>query len=336
VPLRMVIGSRAVSVERIALFTVIPVAGTLAVATLIGGGRSLITNFAEIGPVLVCVFLLLGLWQNGFRFLRWLVFGRRIGVPLGVGEGLLFYAAGCGMTLTPGRIGELLRLWLIEKRFGTPYRRSSALYVADRVSDADSYLVLFCLSLMLRQGSPGIGWAALAVIVVVNLCLFFPQPALASLAVVYRATRHGRKLLVRLRRVVRNCARLLRPSLFVPCLAMGVIGWGATPVVLVLALGRMGVDLAFPTAMTICAVASLTGGSTMLPGGGGSTEAMMVLLLRAADVPLDAAVTATIATRLAFLWLPVGIGLLTLPVAIRAVRRTELSWSAMGTMPGRS
>jgi hypothetical protein len=54
----------------------------------------------------------------------------------------------------------------------------------------------------------------------------------------------------------------------------------------------------------------------------------MVFLLRAADVPLDAAVAATVATRLAFLWFPVGVGLLTLPVAIRAVSRRERAAAA--------
>ena len=123
--------------------------------------------------------------------------------------------------------------------------------------------------------------------------------------------------------LVRNSASLFRPQVFVPGLALGIVGWGAVPVVLVLVLNRMGVELELPHAVMICAIASLTGGSTMLPGGGGGTEAAMVLLLRAAEVPLDTAVAATVATRLAFLWLPVGVGLVALPVAIRSVRRRE-------------
>lgn len=320
--MRVLVGSREVSVERIAILTVIPVAGVLSVATLLIGGRSLVANFARLGPGTLCLFGLLAIWQNGFRFVRWLIFARRIGVPIGVGKGFLFYAAGCGMTLTPGRLGEMLRLWLIERRFGTPYRRSTALYIADRVGDADAYLVLLGLSIILRHSGPGLGWSVLAGIAAVNICLMFPEPALGALALAYKATHRGRKPLVWLRRVLRNCASLFRPPILVPCLAFGVLGWGAVPVVLVLALNRMGIELPIPNAMTICALASLTGGATLLPGGGGSTEAAMVLLLRAANVPLDAAVTATIATRLAFLWAPVGVGLLTMPVAIHRARRT--------------
>ena len=113
---------------------------------------------------------------------------------------------------------------------------------------------------------------------------------------------------------------LFRPRLFVPCVGLGVIGWSAGPVALVVALERMDAHLALSNALMVYAAAALTGGSTMLPGGGGTTEAAMVALLLAMGVSLDAAVAATLATRLIFLWLPVGIGFAILPLALRSVR----------------
>lgn len=327
--MRVFVGVRAFSSERLAISTIIPVAGILGAATLLVGGRNLVTNLTQLGFAALFLFVLAGLWQNGFRFLRWLIFARGVGIPMRVREGLLLYGAGCSMTLTPGRIGEMLRLWLIERRFGTPYRRSAALYVADRVGDADAYLVLLGISIILHHAAPSLAWGVLGVVVAINLCLVFPRPALAALGLVYKMTRRGRRSLVWLRRVVRSSAALFRPRRFFPGLVLGVIGWSAVPVVLLFALGCMGVEFGLPSAMTICAAAALIGGSTMLPGGGGGTEAAMVLLLRAADVPLDAAVTATIATRMTFLWFPVGAGLVVLPIAMRAVRR----WERAATTP---
>jgi len=82
----------------------------------------------------------------------------------------------------------------------------------------------------------------------------------------------------------------------------------------------LGIKFDLLHATAIYATAALTGGSTMLPGGGGATEAVLVVLLRAANVPLDEAVAAMIMTRLAFLWIPVGVGILVLPAATRSVR----------------
>jgi uncharacterized membrane protein YbhN (UPF0104 family) len=59
----------------------------------------------------------------------------------------------------------------------------------------------------------------------------------------------------------------------------------------------------------------------MLPGGGGGTEAVLISLLGLSDVPIDAAVAAVIVTRVTFLWVPVGLGIIALPMAIKAVSR---------------
>jgi uncharacterized membrane protein YbhN (UPF0104 family) len=82
----------------------------------------------------------------------------------------------------------------------------------------------------------------------------------------------------------------------------------------------MGVDFNLFHAMVIYAAAALAGGATMMPGGGGATETVLVILLTGSDVPLDAAVSAMIMTRLIFLWLPVGLGTLLLPAAMKMVR----------------
>jgi hypothetical protein len=55
------------------------------------------------------------------------------------------------MTLTPGRLGEALRLWFLEKRLAVPYRRIAGLCVADRVSGATAYPILFAVGLAAYQ-----------------------------------------------------------------------------------------------------------------------------------------------------------------------------------------
>jgi uncharacterized membrane protein YbhN (UPF0104 family) len=319
--MQLMIGSRRVSVEAAVISAVVAVALLMAAAALVIGADSLLRDLQLLGVASFLLFAALMLWEVGCRFLRWLFLARALGVALSPGEALLYYGAGLGMTLTPGRIGETLRLWFIHKRHGMPYRRLAALYVADRIADATTYLVMLTVAAALSVESPAATWAPLLALLAIIGGIVNPKLLLGLLGLGYGIARRGRPTLLWLRRVVRNTATLFRPAVFLPALAIGFIGWCAAPLVLSLALSRMGVDLGIVAAGAIYAASSLTGGATMLPGGLGGTELAMVGLLIAAGVPLDAAVSATVATRITFLWLPVCLGFLILPLALRNVRK---------------
>jgi len=319
--MQLMIGSRRLSIETAAVSAVVAVALLMAAAALIIGADALLRDLERLGVASFLLFTAMMLWEIGWRFLRWLFLARALGVALRPREALLYYGAGLGMTLTPGRLGETLRLWFIHKRHGMPYRRLAALYVADRIADATTYLVMLTIASLLSVELLAATWAPLLVLAAIIGGIVNPKLLLGLLGFGYGIARRGRQTLLWLRRVVRNTAALFRATVFLPALAMGFVGWCAAPLMLSLALSWMGVELGFVAAGAIYAAAALTGGATMLPGGLGGTEVAMVGLLIAAGVPLDAAVSATVATRIVFLWLPVCLGFLILPFALGSMRR---------------
>jgi uncharacterized protein (TIRG00374 family) len=292
-----------------------------AISAFVIGFDALIGSLRKFDAATLGIFFLLMLWQVGCRFLRWFLFTRCLGLKISIHEAFLYYAAALGMTLTPGRLGETLRLWFLEKRLAVPYRRIAGLYVADRVGDATAYLILLAVGLAAyQQGSP-VAWGSVLIVVAVIALIMNPRPIIELLNASYALMRRGRKLVVWLRRAVRNMSTLFQPRVFLPGIAIGTIGWFAAPAVLTVSLSKMGVSFDLFHAMVIYAAAALAGGSTMMPGGGGATETVLVILLTGSDVPLDAAVSAMIVTRMMFLWLPVGLGMLLLPVAMKMVRK---------------
>ena len=60
------------------------------------------------------------------------------------GRTALVYVAGFSMTPTPGKMGEALRLWLLERIHGFRYARTAAVMIGDRVGDLAAILAL-CL-----------------------------------------------------------------------------------------------------------------------------------------------------------------------------------------------
>jgi glycosyltransferase 2 family protein len=319
----LVASSRPPSVQWTAIATVTMVAAIFSISVFLIGFETLASNLRKLAPGISVVCFVLLVWQLGCRFLRWLYYARCLGLKLPVGQAALYYAAGLGMTLTPGRLGEAVRLWFLERRLAVPYRRIAGLYVADRVSDAAAYVILFAVGSASYSGRSPVAWGGLLTVAALTLMIMYPRPIVALLTGVYAIVGRGRTQVLWLRRAVRNTSILFQPRVFIPGLAVGALGWLAPPAVLTISLMQMDVGLDPLRAVAIYAASALAGGATMLPGGGGGTEAVLVGLLVAANVPLDAAISAMIVTRLVFLWVPVGIGFCLLPIAIKSVRGVE-------------
>jgi len=310
---------RLPSIEWAAISAAACLSAVFAVSVALVGFDTLTANLSKLDSFTLGICLLLVAWQLGCRFLRWFFYARRLGLKVSLPEAFLYYGAGLGMTLTPARLGEVLRLWFLEQRFAAPYRRTAGLYLADRVSDAVGYLILFAVGSTAYTTGASITWGALLLVVTVVLAVMHPRPVFALLNAGYAVFGLGRRLVPWLRRAIRNASTLFQPALFLPGVCIGTIGWLGPPAVLTLSLTQMGVEFGLLKACAIYAVAALTGGSTMMPGGVGGTEAALTGLLLASDVSLDTAVSAVVITRAAFLLLPVGLGLLLLPVAMRVV-----------------
>jgi uncharacterized protein (TIRG00374 family) len=317
---RIAVSLRIPSIEAAAIWALATFAIIIALAVFLVGYDALADNLKKLDMTTLALSAALMVWQVGFRFVRWAWYAWWLGLRIPLPEAALYYAAGLGMTLTPGRLGELVRLWFLEKRFAVPYRRLIGLYIADRVSDVTAYLILFAIGSTAYRHGLSIAWGGIAIIVLMIAVLMNPRPIFLLLNACHAAIGRGRKLVLWLRRAFRNTALLFRPRVLLPGLAFGTIGWLAPAWVLVMTLSQMGVALHPLQAIAIYSAAALVGGATMLPGGGGGTEAVLVSLLVSSNVPLDSAVAATIVTRIAFLWLPVALGIVALPVAMRTVR----------------
>ena len=60
----------------------------------------------------------LSLINYGLRGLRWHVFASRLGLGTGVFQNLRHFVGGFAMSVTPGRIGELIRMRWIKRETG--------------------------------------------------------------------------------------------------------------------------------------------------------------------------------------------------------------------------
>src|SRR5277367_6103342 len=94
-----------------------------------GGGRQAWHTLLSVPPAILPVLLAMSALNYVMRGARWLLFSRALGLRVPVRRNALYYVAGFSMTTTPGKLGEALRLWLLNRFHGCRYDRTAALLV---------------------------------------------------------------------------------------------------------------------------------------------------------------------------------------------------------------
>ncbi|SMF63927.1 conserved hypothetical protein [Tistlia consotensis] len=278
---------------------------------------ALAERLASLSPGLVAALLGLSLVNYAVRLARWRLFSKPMRARAPFAEDAVTYLASFALTATPGKAGELLRIWLLKRRCGLPYARTLPVFLADRLCDL---LALTILSF------GGLGWVVggriavpVAAVLAGSILLLFlrPAPLIALVGTLYGRFRRAPRHFAQARRALRQGARLRRPGLWLAGIALGLLGWGCEGTGLWLVLQALGSPVALVDAAAIFALSLVAGVVSLLPGGLGGTEAGMVGLLLLRGVPTATALAATLTVRLATLWFAVALGLVFLPVALR-------------------
>lgn len=250
------------------------------------------------------------------RAARWHMLVRAHGVRSTAAQNMLHFFGGFAMTATPGRLGELVRLRWLRRVTGTKFSQLLPIALADRAVELASLLLLVLGALAFTNLGSGAVWILLAV--TAALVVVFCQPVLLETFVVRVWRGIGRRrtrIFVKLRRIIRDLATIMRLRILIPVLLIGTLGWALEGLAFWLLLDWLAIPLPLSTATAIFMVAILAGALSGLPGGFGGTEATGVGLLMLQGIAPESAIIAILIIRLATLWFAVLIGLFVFPIA---------------------
>jgi uncharacterized protein (TIRG00374 family) len=289
----------------------------------------LLVLWADAGDVLASLrefplrwlFAAMGLSFTNYlvRFLRWEIYRRRLGIRLGLGDSFSIHLAGLALTVTPGKLGEAFKSWLVREVDGTPISKSAPIVLAERFTDLVAFLVLVAVGGLTT--APQYAWVFWATLGLCALLLF----GLSSRA----AGALGVRLLARLPLVAKLAPRvevmlastrvLLSPALLPIPTLLATLGWSLECYGFLLVAGAFAPEgLSYAFATYTFALSAVAGAVLILfPGGLGVTEGTMSALLTpryvaqglAPELARARAASATILIRLATLWFAVGVGL---------------------------
>ncbi|MEO6772321.1 MAG: lysylphosphatidylglycerol synthase transmembrane domain-containing protein [Kofleriaceae bacterium] len=308
------------------LWFVVAIAIGLAAFSMVGDVRHLGQSLD--GFAWWSLFAALGLAFANYllRFVRWQLYLSRQRVVVPIGSSALVFGAGLSLSITPAKLGELVKSLLLRDLHDIPAPLTAPIVVAERVTDLVALLVLAVVGVAGYGVAPTLVAFAGALIACGLLLLAWPRPTRALIHVV---TRPGtlRRLRAPLLETLEHLVALCRPVPLVIATAIAIPAWACECVGFALICNAFpGMHVALGLAIVIYAGTTIAGALSFLPGGLGVTEGAMTLALVSGAAHFDraSAVAATLLTRLATLWFAVLLGLAFLALARRRIARRAL------------
>lgn len=255
---------------------------------------------------------------RSFR-LRFLV--RLCGHDMAIGDALFTQFGSITMTVTPGKVGEVLKALLVREYAGLPVSRGVAIVFSERLVDVVAVTALAAGAVgLLANSGPAL---AVAVVALASGILALSSERVhrlaLSLALKQRWMRQHREAAAAVSSTVRMTLGL-RP-LAVSAL-FSAAAWSCEGLAFALCLRELGFDgLTLPAAVAVYAISTLAGAFTFLPGGIGLTEASLAGLLVASGMHAADASAATLLIRLVTLWFGVALGWVVLASRPAVLRR---------------
>lgn len=272
-----------------------------------------------VSAIATMVALTLGCYL--LRAVRWSYLTRLMGHPMNARDAVYVQLSGMTMTVTPGKVGEVLKGYLAREIVGLPMARGVTLVFTERLTDVVAVVALSTGAVgIVANTASGVAVAAVALVVGIALLtsqrvhaaalrMAGKQPWLAA------HTEHAQSVSETLRTT-------LSPGALVVSVTISAAAWAMEGFALWVCVSAMGFDgLSAVATVGIYAISTLIGAFTFLPGGIGLTEASMVGLLIAAGMASADASAATLLIRVVTMWFGVVLGWATLATRPALMRR---------------
>jgi uncharacterized protein (TIRG00374 family) len=232
---------------------------------------------------------------------------------------LQIYLAGLSMSITPGKVGEVLRSSLLKASDGVPFARTAPIVVADRLTDLVALVVLMLVGI--TDFPEFIPYALVTMLLVIVGVVLMGTPRIFAwiLDFLGRLPLIG-KLARKAYGLVDSSAILLRIRPLAVLSLISVVGWGLECVGYWAILhGFAGVEASLQLCVFLWAATTLVGALSALPGGLGATEGSLGLLVVkfASGVSQSISVASTMLIRLCTLWYGELVGGICLAIFMR-------------------
>jgi uncharacterized protein (TIRG00374 family) len=284
-------------------------------------------SLSDFNWALLPVVFILTTMNYVFRFIKWEYYLRLIGVrDLSRHDSFLIFFSGLGMVITPGKLGEWLKSYLLREVHGTPVARSAPILIAERLTDSIALLII-CAAGVFVFGDLWQIFIAVSVGVVLIVVVARHRPTAKALLAFGNRIPIAKRFVPQLEEFYESSYVLLSPRATIEMGLLSALSWFFEVLGFYFTLVGLGLDHSGDLllhAAFILPIATLASAVLFTPGGLGVAEASLQGLLEALlDMSRSSAAVATLIIRFGTLWFGVIVGLIAFAVLSRRLSATS-------------
>ncbi|MEZ5334855.1 MAG: lysylphosphatidylglycerol synthase transmembrane domain-containing protein [Methanolobus sp.] len=261
--------------------------------------------------------LLLTILNYLLRFYKWDYYLSILDIHVSKMDSAIVFFSGLTMSVTPGKLGEVLKSYLLRQLDNISMSRTAPIVFAERLTDVVGLIILASTGSILFDNGK------------VVLVMIFSFIAVLLIIIQSRSLSHsiigfGEKLPIvsgfahHLYASYESAYSLLEMKPLFISILISILSWSFECIAMWYVLKGFGIDTSIVFATFAFAFSSMAGAVSMLPGGLGVAEGSIVGILQSAGISKAIAAAAALMIRFGTLWFGVFVGALTL-----ALNRTK-------------
>lgn len=269
--------------------------------------EKVISSFKNFNWYLLPVLLLLSFGNYVSRFFKWEYYLKIIDVKLHKLDSLSIFMSGLIMSVTPGKMGELLKSYLVKQVNGTSISKTAPIVFAERATD------FLSLTIMAFTGAYFYDYGK-NIIIIIGLFILTGLIILSNKKLFYKIISlfsnisFISKHILKISTAYESSSKLLSLTPLLLMTLLSIVSWGFECFGYYLILTNFEIEIDVLWAFFSYSFATIVGALSMLPGGLGVTEGSLTLMLVQKGLSEHNAFAATFIVRAVTLWFAVLVG----------------------------
>lgn len=287
---------------------------------LLGDAERVLAEMSKVDVPLFTSLLGLTFVNYVLRFIKWHYLLKVLKLNVSLKTSFMVFLSGLSMAVTPGKVGELIKAFLLNKTDGISISKGLMVVIVERLSDVVGLISLSLIGLSNFMAM----WCSLSFIVIaliIVLILLIHKNLFLRVYNVLTKMPFLKKYDEYAGEVWFSGRQLLSPKPFFLSALLSSVSWFFECLALYLLINHLGFDVNLTTSTFVFSFSSILGSFLVLPGGLGAMEGSLFGLLIGLGTPLNIAAASTVVIRICTLWFGVVVGVISLLLLTKNMKR---------------